>query len=64
VVISLLIGAKLGGLIGLLVAIPLASFIKDVADNWRIGGFKLETVDNNYDNTIKLEENPDVAIGR
>jgi predicted PurR-regulated permease PerM len=64
VVISLLIGAKLGGLIGLLVAIPLASFIKDVADNWRIGGFKLEPIDNNYDNTIKLEENPDVAIGR
>ncbi len=64
VVISLLIGAKLGGLIGLLVAIPIASFIKDVADNWRIGAFKLESIDNNYDNTIKLEENPDVAIGR
>lgn len=39
VVISLLIGAKLGGLLGLLVAIPLASFIKDVADSWRVGGF-------------------------
>jgi predicted PurR-regulated permease PerM len=44
VVISLLIGAKLGGLIGLLVAIPLASFIKDVADNWRTGAFTIESL--------------------
>jgi predicted PurR-regulated permease PerM len=40
VVVSLLIGAKLGGLLGLLIAIPLASFIKDVADTWRAGGFE------------------------
>ncbi|NJL79393.1 MAG: AI-2E family transporter [Richelia sp. RM2_1_2] len=39
VVISLLIGAKLLGVLGLLIAIPLASFIKSVADNWRDGGF-------------------------
>ena len=39
VVISLLLGAKLGGLLGLLIAIPLASFIKDVADSWLVGGF-------------------------
>jgi predicted PurR-regulated permease PerM len=39
VVISLLLGAKLGGLLGLLIAIPTASFIKDVSDSWRIGGF-------------------------
>ncbi len=44
VVISLLLGTKLGGLLGLLVAIPLASFIKDVADSWRVGGFKKEEV--------------------
>ncbi|ADI63717.1 AI-2E family transporter [Trichormus azollae] len=37
VVISLLIGAKLGGVLGLLVAIPIASFIKDIADSWRAG---------------------------
>ncbi len=37
VVISLLIGAKLGGVLGLLIAIPIASFIKDVADSWRAG---------------------------
>ncbi|MGM3309268.1 AI-2E family transporter [Anabaena sp. WFMT] len=37
VVISLLLGAKLGGVLGLLVAIPLASFIKDIADSWRAG---------------------------
>ncbi|MBW4616908.1 MAG: AI-2E family transporter [Desmonostoc vinosum HA7617-LM4] len=39
VVISLLVGAKLGGVLGLLVAIPTASFIKDIADSWRAGGF-------------------------
>lgn len=50
VVISLLIGAKLLGVLGLLIAIPLASFIKSVADNWRDGSFmivneqELETV--------------------
>ncbi len=42
VVISLLIGAKLLGVLGLLVAIPLASFIKSVADSWRSGGFNLK----------------------
>ncbi|MBW4645772.1 MAG: AI-2E family transporter [Goleter apudmare HA4340-LM2] len=39
VVISLLIGAKLGGVLGLLIAIPFASFIKDIADSWRAGEF-------------------------
>ncbi|AFY34487.1 AI-2E family transporter [Calothrix sp. PCC 7507] len=39
VVVSLLIGAKLGGVLGLLIAIPLASFIKDIADSWRAGEF-------------------------
>ncbi|MBD2345825.1 AI-2E family transporter [Anabaena subtropica] len=37
VVISLLLGAKLGGVLGLLIAIPTASFIKDIADSWRDG---------------------------
>jgi predicted PurR-regulated permease PerM len=45
VVISLLIGAKLGGVLGLLVAIPLASFIKDTADSWRNGEFNKTSVD-------------------
>jgi len=45
VVISLLIGAKLGGVLGLLVAIPLASFIKDMADTWRNGEFNKTAVD-------------------
>lgn len=39
VVVSLLIGAKLGGVLGLLIAIPTASFIKDIADSWRAGEF-------------------------
>ncbi|MBW4565857.1 MAG: AI-2E family transporter [Mojavia pulchra JT2-VF2] len=39
VVISLLLGAKLGGVLGLLIAIPIASFIKDIADSWRDGAF-------------------------
>ena len=41
VVISLLIGAKLLGVLGLLVAIPLGSFIKSVADSWRDGEFNI-----------------------
>lgn len=40
VVISLLVGAKLGGVLGLLIAIPTASFIKDTADSWRAGAFR------------------------
>jgi predicted PurR-regulated permease PerM len=39
VVISLLLGAKLGGVLGLLIAIPIASFIKDLTDTWRAGEF-------------------------
>ncbi|MBD2610156.1 AI-2E family transporter [Nostoc punctiforme FACHB-252] len=39
VVISLLLGAKLGSVLGLLIAIPVASFIKDTADSWRAGEF-------------------------
>ncbi len=48
VVISLLMGAKLGGVLGLLVAIPLASFIKDIADTWRNGEFNKSAVDSDY----------------
>jgi predicted PurR-regulated permease PerM len=44
VVISLLIGAKLGGVLGLLIAIPIASFIKDIADNWRLGEFSQQII--------------------
>lgn len=44
VVISLLLGTKLGGVVGLLVAIPFASFIKDIADSWRAGGFNQKVV--------------------
>lgn len=47
VVISLLIGAKLGGLLGLLVAIPLASFIKSVADTWREGKLNIKPSEEN-----------------
>ncbi|ALF55599.1 membrane protein [Nostoc piscinale CENA21] len=44
VVISLLIGAKLGGVLGLLIAIPIASFIKDIADSWRAGELSQQIV--------------------
>jgi predicted PurR-regulated permease PerM len=46
VVISLLLGAKLGGVLGLLIAIPLASFIKDIADSWRAGEFNAKNLPN------------------
>ncbi|EKQ70872.1 putative permease [Leptolyngbyaceae cyanobacterium JSC-12] len=35
-ILSLLIGAKLGGILGLLIAVPLASFIKKTADKIRM----------------------------
>jgi predicted PurR-regulated permease PerM len=34
-----MLGAKLGGVLGLLIAIPIASFIKDATDSWRAGEF-------------------------
>ncbi|MEA5578763.1 AI-2E family transporter [Anabaena sp. UHCC 0451] len=57
VVISLLIGAKLGGVLGLLVAIPIASFIKDIADSWRAGDLKkIEDVDGSVNEMQKSVE--------
>ncbi len=35
ILISLLIGAKLGGLLGALIAVPCAGFVKTVSDRWR-----------------------------
>ncbi|BAZ07116.1 AI-2E family transporter [Calothrix sp. NIES-3974] len=54
VVISLLLGAKFAGILGLLVAIPIASFIKDVADIWRSGEFNLST-------HVQPETNPNIT---
>jgi predicted PurR-regulated permease PerM len=34
VLVALLVGTKIGGLLGLLVAVPLASFIKSAADGF------------------------------
>lgn len=46
VVISLWVGAKLLGVLGLLIAIPIASFIKSIADSWREGRFlELDDID-------------------
>jgi predicted PurR-regulated permease PerM len=53
VVVSLLIGAKLGGVLGLLVAIPTASFMKDISDSWRAGEFK--QIDNTTSDLAKVE---------
>jgi predicted PurR-regulated permease PerM len=35
ILVSLLLGAKIGGLLGVLIAVPLASFIKSIAENLR-----------------------------
>ncbi|UKP00421.1 AI-2E family transporter [Nostoc sp. UHCC 0870] len=53
VVVSLLLGAKLGGVLGLLVAIPTASFIKDITDTWRAG--ELNQIDNTESDSAKVE---------
>lgn len=41
ILLSLLIGAKIGGIIGLLIAVPLAGFIKNIANMYRINNFYL-----------------------
>lgn len=64
VVISLLLGTKLGGLLGLLVAIPIASFIKGVADSWREGGFRLPPAEHNSGDRISGEQTPTVLLER
>ncbi|MBD2361738.1 AI-2E family transporter [Anabaena minutissima FACHB-250] len=53
VVVSLLLGAKLGGVLGLLVAIPTASFIKDITDTWRSGEFNQR--ENTESDSAKVE---------
>ncbi|MBD2664691.1 hypothetical protein B6N60_01899 [Richelia sinica FACHB-800] len=57
VVISLLLGAKLGGVLGLLIAIPLASFIKDIADSWRAGEFNPKNLPNQ-----EINNNSDMEV--
>jgi predicted PurR-regulated permease PerM len=47
------LGAKLGGVLGLLVAIPTASFIKDITDTWRAG--ELNQIDNTESDSAKVE---------
>jgi predicted PurR-regulated permease PerM len=53
VLISLFVGTYVGGLLGLLIAVPFAGFIKDAAD-----GFVGISGDSN--NAIKGEESPDI----
>jgi predicted PurR-regulated permease PerM len=40
ILLSLLLGAKIGGVLGLLIAVPMASFIKSMAENWRAGTWR------------------------
>ncbi|KAF3884355.1 MULTISPECIES: AI-2E family transporter [Nostocales] len=64
VVISLLVGAKLGGLLGLLVAIPIASFIKDVTDSWRDGGFRVPPSEDASSDGVALGKTENVILER
>ncbi|NMF61519.1 AI-2E family transporter [Brasilonema octagenarum] len=64
VVISLLLGTKLGGVLGLLVAIPIASFIKDTADDWRIGKFSVQPTEHNPSDRICDEQTSNVVLER
>ncbi|MBD2359100.1 AI-2E family transporter [Tolypothrix sp. FACHB-123] len=54
VIVSLLIGTYVGGLLGLLIAVPIAGFIKDAAD-----GFV--SVSNVSSNTIEGEAMPEIG---
>ncbi|MBW4564362.1 MAG: AI-2E family transporter [Mojavia pulchra JT2-VF2] len=53
VIISLLVGTYIGGVLGLLIAVPLAAFIKDIADGFvSISGYSK--------NAIAVEEVPEI----
>lgn len=55
VIVALVVGTKLGGLLGLLIAVPLASSIKSLVDGWQVSesGFATDIVKlaaKNYNN--------------
>ena len=59
ILISLLLGAKIGGLLGVLVAIPLASFIKSTAESMRTdpsSEMALPVEENQHFSTIEVAE--------
>ncbi len=65
VIISLLLGAKIAGLLGVLVAIPLASFIKSIGDTIRagkLGEVPLPVDEEIEDNSLKSGEMTEVIV--
>ncbi|MGI8503829.1 MAG: AI-2E family transporter, partial [Hassallia sp.] len=55
VLVSLLVGTYIGGLLGLLIAVPVAGFIKDAADNF-------VSISDYSDNVDGKEKSPEMLV--
>ncbi|MGI2907759.1 AI-2E family transporter [Tolypothrix sp. VBCCA 56010] len=55
VLVSLLVGTYIGGLLGLLIAVPVAGFIKDAADNF-------VSISDYSDNVDRKEKSPEMLV--
>lgn len=55
VLVSLLVGTYIGGLLGLLIAVPIAGFIKDAADNF-------VSISDYSDNVDEKEKSPEMLV--
>ncbi|MHC5823695.1 MAG: AI-2E family transporter, partial [Nostoc sp.] len=60
VLVALLVGTNVGGVLGLLVAVPVAGFIKDIAD----GFSKSDDSDNAVDGEAASELLPEESISQ
>ncbi|MEH2436745.1 MAG: AI-2E family transporter [Nostoc sp.] len=56
VLIALLVGTNVGGVLGLLIAVPVAGFIKDIADNFSKSGDSENVVKNELASELLAEE--------
>ena len=54
VIISLLLGTYVGGILGLLIAVPFAGFIKDTVDNAQL------VISGSAHETVKAEDAPEI----
>ncbi|BAZ21778.1 hypothetical protein NIES4073_26560 [Kalymmatonema gypsitolerans NIES-4073] len=59
VLISLLVGTYIGGVLGLLIAVPLAGVIKDALDGWQV-----PPVSGYSDNAVKGKELPEMLTNK
>ncbi|NEQ25293.1 MAG: AI-2E family transporter, partial [Microcoleus sp. SIO2G3] len=64
VLIALIVGTKIGGLLGLVLAVPLSGFIKTLLDEWHIIPEAPEPESTEEGNSAALVDRPDVSALR